>query len=128
MPDQVESEPKRLSCEWHARECEAWAEYTLEADQAATAQGNSTSALLAYEACRDRAQKLRQAERDAAEVRRLRDRVMELDPDAVRCDVCCSVFGMDETEFTVGDDGEPEGNACESCFAALPKWEAPDGE
>lgn len=57
--EESEAEPERLSAEWHARECEGWAEHTLEADQAATAEGNSDSAKRASEACLDRAAKMR---------------------------------------------------------------------
>lgn len=105
-----EPEPERLSPEWHARECEAWAEYTLESDQAAVSGVNSKSAIHASEVCRDRAAKLRelQACRELLAEIWMRESY-EVHPGRGRTHDCTSTYEDLQDYLTrcgiIGDDG-----------------------
>ena len=72
MPDQVESEPSRLSCEWHARECDDRAEEGAYFQAAEEDPVTAASYDDGIEEHRDRATKLRSIEALEAENRRLR--------------------------------------------------------
>ena len=87
MPDQVERDPERLSCEWHARECEQEARDELSWDQAReSGTPSSPIAVSEAEACFDRAQKLRRLEALEAEVAVARRLLRGMEPRADHLD------------------------------------------
>lgn len=72
-----EQEPERLSHEWHARRCEVSADW-IDNTRRPIPSDQDTRLAERGEAWRDNAAKLRQAERDAEELGRLRSAANEL--------------------------------------------------